>query len=99
MRTNAASAQRIAVVRSSISGKIAMSALALALGGCANVQTRQMAPDEQPVITGSAARRNHTPLEAAFACVAQALRDKRHPLFGVAVGDVKDYTGKYSQNE
>jgi curli biogenesis system outer membrane secretion channel CsgG len=86
-------------VRSSFSGKVALSALALALAGCANVQTRQMAPDEEPVITGSAARRNHTPLEPAFTCVAQALRDKRHPLFGVAVGDVKDYTGKYSQNE
>jgi curli biogenesis system outer membrane secretion channel CsgG/outer membrane protein OmpA-like peptidoglycan-associated protein len=77
----------------------ALTVLAVALAGCANVSTRQLAPDEQPVVTGSAARRNHTPLEPAFTCVAQALRDKHFPQFGVAVGDVKDYTGKYSQNE
>jgi curli biogenesis system outer membrane secretion channel CsgG/outer membrane protein OmpA-like peptidoglycan-associated protein len=75
-------------------------ALAAALAGCAtNVTSRQLAVDEQPVVTGPAARRNQTPLEPAFACVAQALRDKHFPQFGVAVGDVKDYTGKYSQNE
>jgi curli biogenesis system outer membrane secretion channel CsgG/outer membrane protein OmpA-like peptidoglycan-associated protein len=76
-----------------------LAALAIALAGCANVSTRQYAPDEQPVVTGSAARRNQTPLEPAFACVAQTLRDRKFPQFGVAVGDVKDYTGKYSQNE
>jgi curli biogenesis system outer membrane secretion channel CsgG/outer membrane protein OmpA-like peptidoglycan-associated protein len=77
----------------------ALSLVAIALAGCATVSTRQLAPDEQPVVTGSAARRNHTPLEPAFACLAQALRDRNFPQFGVAVGDVKDYTGKYSQNE
>ena len=77
-----------------------LAALVAALAGCAtNVSTRQLAVDEQPVVAGSAARRNQTPLEPAFACLSQALRDKRTPQFGVAVGDVKDYTGKYSQNE
>ena len=78
---------------------VTLAALATVLAGCANVTTRQLAADEEPVVTGSAARRNYTPLEPAFACVAQALRDSKFPQFGVAVGDVKDYTGKYSQNE
>lgn len=77
-------------------GTIGMVAL---LAGCAGLPSQSYAPDEQPVIIGSAARRNQTPLEPAFACLAQALRDKKYPVFGVAVGDVKDYTGKYSQNE
>lgn len=87
------------MVTKSIGKQIGVIGMAALVAGCAGVPSRQMAPDEDPVVTGSAARRNHTPLEPAFLCVAQALRDKRHPLFGVAVGDVKDYTGKYSQNE
>lgn len=84
---------------SSIAKTLGLIGMAALVAGCAGLPSRQMAPDEDPVITGSAARRNQTPLEPAFLCVAQALRDKKHPIFGVAVGDVKDYTGKYSQNE
>jgi curli biogenesis system outer membrane secretion channel CsgG/outer membrane protein OmpA-like peptidoglycan-associated protein len=61
--------------------------------------TQQFDPKEDPVVVGPASRRNQTPMEPAFACLSQAMRDKRQPVFGVAVGDVKDYTGKYSQNE
>jgi curli biogenesis system outer membrane secretion channel CsgG/outer membrane protein OmpA-like peptidoglycan-associated protein len=87
------------VVINSIGKQLGLVGAVTLLAGCAGLPSQTLAPDEQPVITGSAARRNQTPLEPAFACVAQALRDKKHPLFGVAVGDVKDYTGKYSQNE
>jgi curli biogenesis system outer membrane secretion channel CsgG len=86
-------------VRVRLIEKVALAAAAVVLAGCSNLPARQLAVDEEPVVTGSAARRNHTPLEPAFTCVAQQMRDKRFPVFGVAVGDVKDYTGKYSQNE
>ncbi len=68
------------------------------LAGC-GLPTQRLAPDEQPVIQGAAARRNYTPLEPAFACMANGIRQKNQPAIGIAVGDVKDYTGKYSQNE
>jgi curli biogenesis system outer membrane secretion channel CsgG len=87
------------VVINSIGKQLGMIGAAALLAGCSGLPSQTYAPDEQPVVTGSAARRNQTPLEPAFACVAQSLRDKKHPVFGVAVGDVKDYTGKYSQNE
>ncbi len=60
---------------------------------------KQMAPDEAPVVMGPAVRSNRTPLENAFACYSAELRDKRAPRLAIAVGDVKDYTGKYNESE
>jgi len=74
-------------------------ALTTALAGCGQLPAKRFAPDEQPVVVGSMARRNQTPLEPSFACMAQKLRDAKTPVMSVAVGDVKDYTGKYSVNE
>lgn len=79
-------------------GKYLALSVVVGLAGCA-LPTQQLAPDEQPVIQGAAARRNYTPLEPAFACMANGIRQKNQPPIGIAVGDVKDYTGKYSQNE
>lgn len=81
--------------------KLGLAVLALAgLAGCTTtLPTQRLAPDEEPVVVGAAARRNYTPLEPAFGCVAEAMRAKKQPMLGIAVGDVKDYTGKYSQNE
>lgn len=77
-----------------------MAGLVLALAGCSTLPAGQkLAPDEAPVITGSAVRRNFTPLDPAFVCLAQSIRDKKQPLLGISVGDVKDYTGKFSQSE
>ena len=73
--------------------------LAVGLSGCSSLPSVQMASDEDPVVTGAAVRRNLTPLEPAFNCMASLLREKNQPVVGIAVGDVKDYTGKYSQNE
>lgn len=48
---------------------------------------------------GSSSRNNTTPMETAFACLAQAYREVKAPVVSITVGDVKDYTGKYSQAE
>ena len=80
--------------------QLAIVGIVLALAGCSTLPAGQkLAQDEAPVITGSAVRRNFTPLDPAFICMAQAIRDKKQPLLGISVGDVKDYTGKFSQNE
>ncbi|MEO8560211.1 MAG: CsgG/HfaB family protein, partial [Rhodospirillales bacterium] len=71
----------------------------LSLGGCASIGLSQMAPDEAPVVTGPAVRSNRTPLEGAFVCLTDDIRRTNRPRLAIAVGDVKDYTGKYSQDE
>jgi len=81
------------------SAAIAAAGMAFLLAGCNTVPAQQFMPEEAPVITGSPSRRNYTPLEPAFACLANAIRERKAPALQVAVGDVKDYTGKYSQNE
>jgi curli biogenesis system outer membrane secretion channel CsgG len=80
----------------------ALLAASLGLAGCGSMQpqpTRQFADDEVPVITGPAVRANFTPLEAPFACLGGLIRKTGQPVLGIAIGDVKDYTGKYNQNE
>ncbi|RYF42175.1 MAG: hypothetical protein EOO25_07530, partial [Comamonadaceae bacterium] len=81
---------------------IAALAAMLGLAGCSSLQpypTKQMAEDEAPVVTGPVTRANFTPLEASFSCLGDAIRRNGQQPLGIAVGDVKDYTGKYSQNE
>jgi curli biogenesis system outer membrane secretion channel CsgG len=73
--------------------------VAAVLAGCNTLPTRQAAADEAPVITGSAPRRNETPMDPAFVCLRQAMLAAQPRVASVTVGDVKDYTGKYSQNE
>ena len=58
-----------------------------------------MAPDEAPVVMGPNVRTNRTPLENAFSCYAEELKQRRAPRVAIAVGDVKDYTGKYTESE
>ena len=80
-------------------GKYVALGLTAGLAGCMSLPSQQLAVDEEPVVIGAAARRNYTPLEPAFACLANGIRQKNQPPIAIAVGDVKDYTGKYSQNE
>jgi curli biogenesis system outer membrane secretion channel CsgG len=82
------------------SGKVAILATAtLLLSGCVGVQHSRLAPDEVPTPIGPAVRNNHTPMDPALACFAARLaqRPQRRPV--IAVGDVRDYTGKYSISE
>ena len=74
-------------------------AVVVLLAGCGALPAQRMAQDESPVVIGPAARRNQTPLEGAFACLSRRVRESGAPVVGIAVGDVKDYTGKYNQNE
>ncbi|MFC3216956.1 hypothetical protein [Comamonas sp. JC664] len=61
----------------------------------------RMADDEAPVMQGPGPRHNGTPLDNSFACLSHRIveqRNGRAPL-SIAVGDIKDYTGKYSQGD
>lgn len=86
--------------RRSFRGLYSASALFL-LSGCGLMQARQseIVVSEAPVMSGSSSRNNTTPMETAFTCLAQSFRAAKAPVVSISVGDVKDYTGKYSQAE
>jgi curli biogenesis system outer membrane secretion channel CsgG len=69
------------------------------LCGCVGVHQVSLAPGEVPQLVGAAVRDNRTPMDPALACFARALAagTRRSPV--IAVGDVRDYTGKFAVNE
>lgn len=78
-------------------------ASALLLAGCAlpSYQRVQLAEDEASVIQGPSPRHNGTPLDSALACLSHRIvagNPGKAPL-SIAVGDIKDYTGKYSTGD
>ena len=72
--------------------------LATPLTGCVSMKQQRVAPGEEPVLVGPSARNNRTPMDPTFACFgAQLSRQPRRLV--IAVGDVRDFTGKYSVSE
>lgn len=73
-------------------------AIALSLSACASIRTEQMALGEAAQPVGPPVRDNRTPMDGVFACYRASLpRPDRPPVIGV--GDVRDYTGKFSNLE
>ena len=58
-----------------------------------------MAPGEIPLVLGPPVRDNMTPLEGVLACFADHIASTGRPPIVVSVGEVRDFTGKYSLNE
>lgn len=80
---------------------VALSSAALALTGCLeakDVATVQHVPGETPIIATSPVRNGVTPMTKPLACVGRLVQSKRGGI-GIAIGDVKDYTGKQGQDE
>jgi curli biogenesis system outer membrane secretion channel CsgG len=69
------------------------------LAGCVSLREQRLAPGEEPVLIGAAARDNRTPMDPAFACFRAQLSAAQRRQLVIAVGDVRDFTGKYSVNE
>lgn len=78
---------------------LGLSVALLVLSGCAYVPQQRMAPGEAPVLLGPTVRDNVTPMEGVLACFADHVAASQRAPLVVSVGDVKDYTGKYSVNE
>ena len=80
---------------------VALTALA-ALSACAataDIGSVRHHPLEAPVIHTSPVRSGVTPMTGPLACFGDMLKAQRDAPLGIAVGDVKDYTGKQSQDE
>lgn len=79
------------------------SASALALAGCVqlpdDLKRVQLAADQTPVLLSSGVRPNTTPVTGALQCYGKALAEAKAPRLAIAVGDIRDYTGKQSDGE
>ena len=76
----------------------ALGALGLSLAACTAIRTEQMAAGEAVQPVGPPVRDNRTPIDPVFACYRAGLPAKaKAPVIGV--GDVRDYTGKFSNLE
>ena len=81
-------------------GRLAgLAATLVILSGCAYVPQQRVAEGEAPVLLGPTVRDNVTPMEGVLACFADHVAASQRPPLVISVGDVKDYTGKYSVNE
>lgn len=73
------------------------------LSGCAAIRpplnAQTLAAGEVATPIGTMVRDNRTPLEGVMACFGQSLLNANVKPKVIAVGDVKDYTSKYSINE
>jgi curli biogenesis system outer membrane secretion channel CsgG len=69
------------------------------VAACATPATQRVAPGEVPIVLGPPVRDNVTPMEGVIACFADHVASTGHRPFVISVGEVKDYTGKYSINE
>jgi len=72
---------------------------ATSLAGCVSLKQQRFAPGEEPMLMGPSARDNRTPMDPAFACFGARLSAGASRRLVIAVGDVRDFTGKYSVNE
>lgn len=80
--------------------KIVTAAAIVSLTGCmASVDHYKRNSDEAPTVQGPPVTDNTTPLEGTFQCMAQKIRESGRNRIRVAVGTVKDYTGKFSESE
>ncbi len=90
---------RLRTMRSSF---LAMSAglVVLAISGCAGpLPMQRLAQGERRVVVGTPPRNNVTPFNPAFSCLAREIHALDLPRLDIAVGEIKDYTGKYSTTE
>ncbi|WP_145200054.1 CsgG/HfaB family protein [Sphingobium sp. B2] len=95
-----ANARRLAGKRGAAWPRIlGVSLLALALPGCAAMAGQRLAPGEARTLTGPAVRDNRTPMDGVLQCFAGHMAARGDRPLVIAVGDVRDYTGKYSVNE
>jgi curli biogenesis system outer membrane secretion channel CsgG len=83
---------------------VALTVLASLLAGCATTPftgqgSQRLGKGEAATLLGPAVRTNQTPLEASLACFADHLAATQYGNTVIGVGEIKDYTGKYSINE
>jgi len=78
-------------------------AMSLALTGCTSVPgslwSVQNHPQEAGIVYSSPVRSGVTPMDEALTCLAERIQRQRSSPLNIAVGDIRDYTGKQSPDE
>lgn len=87
---------RVSVI---LSGVCSILMLSGCVGGLPAMETVRNHPKESPIIYTSPVRNSATPLNGALSCYGGKLRKSNKRPLGIAIGDVKDYTGKQGQDE
>lgn len=95
MTSNKLKAARLARIAALVSVSLSFSACSAVNSG---LDSQRVAPGEVPIPIGTPVRDNRSPMEAALACFGDQMTAAGRPLT-IAVGEVRDYTGKYSINE
>jgi curli biogenesis system outer membrane secretion channel CsgG len=79
--------------------RIALIASVALVSGCTVPDRQKVVEGEIPIVLGPPVRDNLTPLEGVLACFADHVASTGKPAITISVGEVKDFTGKYSLNE
>jgi curli biogenesis system outer membrane secretion channel CsgG len=85
--------------RGFVSSVTLLTATSYLLSGCASITMQKVSPGEAPIVLGPKARPNLTPVEPALACLADKIIRDHKPRLTFAVGNIRDYTGRYNINE
>jgi curli biogenesis system outer membrane secretion channel CsgG len=78
---------------------VAVLTLGLLAAACTTPELQTVAKNEIPLVVGAPVRDNITPMEGVLACFADHVAATQQKPVVIGVGDVKDFTGKYSINE
>lgn len=80
---------------------IAAVALSTLVSGCQSMmrEFEHISSEQRYAIKGPNVIHNETPVGPAFTCLADYIRDNKMPPVSISVGNVKDFTGKYSESE
>ncbi|WP_310531222.1 CsgG/HfaB family protein [Novosphingobium sp.] len=77
----------------------ALPLLCLAVSGCSLPGGIRLATGEAKILVGPPVRDNRTPMDPALACLAERASGSHARVPVIAVGDVRDFTGKFSVGE
>lgn len=87
------------VVPNTVGRLVTMALATMTLPGCGALEQVRLGQGEVPTLIGPPARENRTPMDAALACLANGLAGHRVRPPVIGVGDIRDYTGKFSVGE
>jgi curli production assembly/transport component CsgG/holdfast attachment protein HfaB len=82
-----------------ISSRIAVAAVAMQLSACVGITSVGRDESQFPQPVGPKVTANTTPLESAFGCMTEQLQAVHPAPLKIGVGQIRDYTGKFSEQD
>ncbi len=82
-----------------INFKVALVLASALLTGCASTKEHYIHSSPKKILMGPQVTNNGTPLDQSFQCMEGKIRESGNIGLSVSVGNVKDYTGKFSESD